>query len=100
MFARATKDIQSKRLWLKGFTTGATNSFGGANNKTNLAADFQTGPLGDYYYPASGGGLFTLVGCRQPDCLRRGLGMLIPSKTNQILDSNTVDIQLGAAFSW
>ena len=36
-----------------GFTAGTTNSLGGANNLTNLLADYQVGPLGNYYYPST-----------------------------------------------
>lgn len=34
--------------------TGASDPFGGTGSKLNLLNDFQTGPLGGYYYPTSG----------------------------------------------
>lgn len=34
--------------------TGASDPFGGTGSKLNLLNDFQTGPLGPYYYPTSG----------------------------------------------
>ncbi len=37
-----------------GFTSGTANSLGGAYNLTDLTADYQTGPLGSFYYPSSG----------------------------------------------
>ena len=37
-----------------GFTTNTVNALGGTFNKTNLLSAYQTGPLGHYYYPASG----------------------------------------------
>jgi len=45
-----------------GFTTGTTVTLNGTGNKIPpLAADYQAGPLGYYYYPVSGAGLFTLI---------------------------------------
>ncbi|MEI6779929.1 MAG: hypothetical protein WCQ21_03320, partial [Verrucomicrobiota bacterium] len=38
-----------------GFATNTVNNLGGTSNKTNLVAGYQTGPLGPYYYPTSGG---------------------------------------------
>jgi hypothetical protein len=39
-----------------GFISGTTNSLnGGATDKTGLTADYQTGPLGPFYYPTGGG---------------------------------------------
>jgi hypothetical protein len=43
-----------------GFTSGTGNSLGGSNSFT-VTADFQSGPLGGYYYPTNGGGLSTLI---------------------------------------
>jgi hypothetical protein len=43
-----------------GYTAGLT-SLGGTHNKTNLATDYLTGPLGKYYYPVSGTNLYALV---------------------------------------
>jgi hypothetical protein len=37
------------------FTTNTATTFGGTGSLTNLVADFQTGPLGRFYYPATGG---------------------------------------------
>lgn len=34
--------------------TGSTATFGGSNNKTSLTADYVAGPLGRFYYPATG----------------------------------------------
>jgi len=50
--------------------SAASAYFGGSGNKTSIAtAGFQIGPLGPYYYPASGGAgtLFSLVKQREPD---------------------------------
>ena len=43
--------------------TAATATLGGSGNKTSLVPDYVTGPLGRFYYPASGGGssLATLI---------------------------------------
>jgi len=48
-----------------GFTSGTSQSIWGANDRTNLNADYQIGALGRRYYPASGtipslGGLINL----------------------------------------
>jgi hypothetical protein len=37
-----------------GYISGTSNSLGGSNNKTGLNSDYQTGPLGTFYYPSSG----------------------------------------------
>ena len=36
--------------------TNATATLGGSGNKTSLVPDYQTGPLGRYYYPTTGAG--------------------------------------------
>jgi hypothetical protein len=38
-----------------GFITNTATIFGGTGSRTNLVADFQGGPLGRFYYPATGG---------------------------------------------
>ena len=38
-----------------GFIAGTVNSLGGTEAKTGLTAGYLSGPLGNYYYPASGG---------------------------------------------
>ena len=38
-----------------GFTSGTVRVLAGASDKFNLIADFQVGPLGQFYYPPSGG---------------------------------------------
>ena len=43
-----------------GYRSGL-NSLGGSGNKTGLAPDYQTGPLGNFYYPTNGTNLFTLI---------------------------------------
>jgi hypothetical protein len=37
-----------------GYTSGTTPLPGGANDKTGLTSGYQTGPLGRYYYAATG----------------------------------------------
>ncbi len=43
-----------------GFTSGTPTTLGGVSNKSGLSPDFQTGPLGRTYYPATGRGLTQL----------------------------------------
>jgi hypothetical protein len=56
-----------------GFTLGTTNYLGGTNNKTNLVADYQAGPLGNYYYPTSGTNLATLINAGSTNASALGL---------------------------
>ncbi|HEY1718020.1 MAG TPA: Ig-like domain-containing protein [Verrucomicrobiae bacterium] len=76
-----------------GFTSGTVNSLGGSGNQTGLTADYQAGPLGDFYYPNSGSGdLFALVdhGSRSAD--DAGLSYYFTTQQNQTPDTGTVDI--------
>ncbi|MEI6780000.1 MAG: hypothetical protein WCQ21_03680, partial [Verrucomicrobiota bacterium] len=50
-----TRPGQSVDAAYNGFTTNTVNALGGTSNKTNLVAGYQTGPLGPYYYPTTGG---------------------------------------------
>jgi hypothetical protein len=73
-----------------GYHTGLT--LGGTSNKTIVTLDFQTGPLGKYYYPTNGTNLNVLInaGSRTAD-----LAALYhyTSSTNQVKETNsTVNI--------
>jgi len=72
-----------------GFTAGTINYLGGTNNKTNLIADYQVGPLGNYYYPSSGANLFSLVNAGSTTANQVGLSNYT-TQTNQVLEGNSV----------
>jgi hypothetical protein len=77
-----------------GFTAGTTDSYyDGHADITGLTADYQSGPLGDFYYPSSGSGdLFALVdhGSRTADVA--GLSYYFTTQQDQTPDAGTVDI--------
>jgi hypothetical protein len=75
-----------------GFISGTTNSLGGSNNKTGLTADYQTGPLGPFYYPASGANLTQLINAGSRTASSAGL-YHFTTTTNQFKEAtSTVDI--------
>ena len=66
----------------------------GTSPKTITTPDFQMGPLGPYYYPASlltSGDLFTLVDAGNQTVVALGLDQFT-TRTDQALDAGTVDI--------
>jgi RHS repeat-associated protein len=74
------------------FTAGTANSLGGLYNKTNLTADFQAGPLGEFYYPATGTNLASLINAGSTNANHLGL-YHYTTQTNQVTETNsTVDI--------
>jgi hypothetical protein len=75
-----------------GFTAGTTNYLGGTNNRTNLVADYQGGPLGNYYYPTNGGNLSQLINTGSRSAASAGLYHYTVT-TNQVVEgTNTVSI--------
>jgi hypothetical protein len=76
-----------------GFISGTTNSLnGGATDKTGLTADYQTGPLGPFYYPASGGSLTQLINAGSRTASSAGL-YHFTTTTNQVKEATSmVDI--------
>jgi hypothetical protein len=72
-----------------GFTAGTINYLGGTNNKMNLIADYQAGPLGNYYYPSSGTNLFSLVDAGSTTADQVGLSNYT-TQTNQVPEGNSV----------
>ena len=77
-----------------GFTTNTVNALGGSSNKTNLVADYQTGPLGPYYYPTNGGSysLTNLIDAASTWATNVGL-YHFTTTTNQVKEAGTkVDI--------
>ncbi|MCX6925126.1 MAG: hypothetical protein NT154_18220, partial [Verrucomicrobia bacterium] len=77
-----------------GFTTNTVNAFGGASNKINLLSDYQSGPLGDYYYPTNGGSysLTNLINSGSTWATNVGL-YHFTTTTNQVKEAGTkVDI--------
>lgn len=90
--------------WLSpGMTVGynaysdSTPWFGGSFNKVSIAAVYQSGPLGNYYYPATGG-LTTLAALRNAGSQSANAAQLfhattLPDQTKDGLDDPTkVDI--------
>ncbi len=75
-----------------GSTSGTTDSTGGASDPTGLTADYQTGPLGSFYYPSSGSGdLHSLVDAGSRSASAAGLDAYT-TQVSQTPDSGTVDI--------
>jgi hypothetical protein len=75
-----------------GFRDGLT-SLGGSGNRTGLAPEYQTGPLGRFYYPAAGGGssLTNLVNAGSRNAANAGLYHFTTTvahgkETNSIVD--------------
>jgi hypothetical protein len=64
---------------------------GGSGNITLAAMDWQSGPLGPYYYPTSGTNLFSLVDAGSRTVASAGL-YHHTTRTDQTKDSGTVDI--------
>ena len=75
-----------------GFTAGTTNLLGGTNNKTNLMADYQAGPLGNYYYPTNGTNLATLIHAGSTNASALGLYHYTITTNEAIEGTNTVSI--------
>jgi hypothetical protein len=67
----------------------ATTSLGGSSNITLLTLDFQTGPLGRYYYPTNGTGLNLLIDAGSRTADLAGL-YHYTSSTNQVKETNSV----------
>ena len=70
------------------------NAFGGANNRTNLLRDFVPGPLGAFYYPASGA-TNSLASLRNADAVRTAAGVGLAHYTttqDQAKDTGYLDI--------
>ena len=77
-----------------GFTTNTVNALGGSSNTTNLVANYQTGPLGFYYYPTNGGSysLANLINAGSTWATNLGL-YHFTTTTNQVKEAGTkVDI--------
>jgi alpha-tubulin suppressor-like RCC1 family protein len=75
-----------------GFTLGTTNYLGGSNNITNLLEDYQTGPLGNYYYPTNGTNLATLINAGSTNASALDL-YHYTIRTNELVEgTNTVSI--------
>jgi hypothetical protein len=75
-----------------GFTAGTTNYLGGPNNETNLAADYQAGPLGNYYYPTNGTNLATLIQAGSTTANQLGLYHYTVTTNEVVEGTNTVSI--------
>ena len=75
-----------------GFTAGTTNYLGGTNNQTNLTADYQAGPLGNYYYPTNGTNLATLIHAGSTNASALGLYHYTITTNEVIEGTNTVSI--------
>jgi len=74
-----------------GYRSGLT-SLGGSNNKTGLIMDYQTGPLGNFYYPTNGTNLFTLIDTGSRNATNAAL-YHFTTTTNQVKEAtSTVDI--------
>jgi len=71
--------------------TAATNLSGGSFNKTNLVADYQTGLLGNYYYPTNGGSgsLTNLINAGSRNSTNAGL-YHFTVRVDQSKETNTV----------
>jgi hypothetical protein len=76
-----------------GFITNTATTFGGTGSFTNLVADFQSGPLGRFYYPATGGSssLTNLVNTGSRNATNAGLYHFTTTvahgkETNSIVD--------------
>lgn len=71
----------------------STTTLPNASNTKNIPyADYQTGPLGSFYYPTSGTNLYTLVGAGSRNADAAGL-YHFTTTTNQVKETNsTVDI--------
>ncbi len=75
-----------------GFTSGTADSLGGAGDLTGLTADYEAGPLGDFYYPASGANdLASLIDAGSRSASAAGLDAYT-TQVSQTPDSGTVDI--------
>ncbi len=75
-----------------GFTLGTTNYLGGSNNITNLLEDYQTGPLGNYYYPTNGTNLATLINAGSTNASALGLYHYTVTTNEAVEGFNTVSI--------
>jgi hypothetical protein len=84
-----------------GFTAGTTDSYyDGHADITGLTADYQSGPLGDFYYPSSGSGdLFALVNAGSRSASAAGLTGYT-TQANQAHDCDTVDIGFHYMATW
>jgi hypothetical protein len=73
-----------------GFTTNTVNALGGSSNTTNLVANYQTGPLGFYYYPTNGGSysLANLINAGSTWATNVGL-YHFTTTTNQVKEAGT-----------
>ena len=79
---------------------GTTQLAGGANNKTLTTTDYKTGPLGRFYYPASGTNLFSLVDAGSRAADQAGL-YHYSALISQVRETNsTVDIGYHYAALW
>jgi hypothetical protein len=67
-------------------------SFGGINNKTLTNVDFQTGPLGAYYYPTNGGNLSLLLNAGSTKASALGLYHYTVTTNEVVEGTNTVSI--------
>lgn len=70
------------------------NAFGGSNNRTNLLRDFVPGPLGAFYYPASGA-TNSLASLRNADAVRTPAGVGLTHYTttqDQAKDTGYLDL--------
>ena len=76
-------------MFVQRVTAGTTNYLGGTNNKTNLVADYQVGPLGNYYYPTSGLNLATLINAGSTSASLLGLGSYTVT-TNQVSEGTNI----------
>jgi hypothetical protein len=71
-----------------GFTAGTSNPFG-SGNITGLQPDYQSGPLGNYYYPTNGTNLFMLINAGIQTADLAGL-YHYTTTTNQVKETNSV----------
>jgi len=74
-----------------GFTTNTVNNLGGSSNQINLVPDYQTGPLGSYYYPTNGGSysLTNLINTGSTWATNVGL-YHFTTTTNQVKEGSTM----------
>jgi len=77
-----------------GFITNTATFFGGTGSRTNLVADFQTGPLGRFYYPGTGGSTSLTNLINRGSRLASAAGLYhFTTTTNQVKKATTqVDI--------
>ena len=72
-----------------GFTLGTANYLGGNNNLFDFTPDYQAGPLGNYYYPNSGGNLSQLIDAGSRTADLAGL-YHYTVQTNELKETNSI----------